>query len=80
MALGRSELPQEGDPLGEALARGRGEGAEGRRQPQVGEGGGNDHEEIEVFLVAREDIPEFIAQRRAADSAVDVKLLLFASY
>ena len=47
---------------------------------QVGEGGGNDHEEIEVFLVAREDIPEFIAQRRAADSAVDVKLLLFASY
>jgi ADP-ribose pyrophosphatase len=47
---------------------------------KVGEGGGNDHEEIVVFLVAREDIPDFIAQRRAADSAVDVKLLLFASY
>ena len=44
------------------------------------EGGGNDHEEIEVFLVAREDIPDFIAQRRAAGSAVDVKLLLFANY
>ena len=47
---------------------------------KVGEGGGNDHEEIEVFLVAREDIPDFIAQRRAAGSAVDVKLLLFANY
>jgi ADP-ribose pyrophosphatase len=47
---------------------------------KVGEGGGNDHEDIEVFLVAREDIPEFIAQRRAAGSAVDVKLLLFANY
>ena len=47
---------------------------------KVGEGGGNDHEEIVVFLVAREDIPDFIAQRRAAGSAVDVKLLLFAGY
>ena len=32
------------------------------------------------FLVAREDIPDFIAQRRAAGSAIDVKLLLFANY
>jgi ADP-ribose pyrophosphatase len=47
---------------------------------KIGEGGGNDHEEIEVFLVARKDVPDFIAQRRAAGSAVDVKLLLFADY
>jgi hypothetical protein len=33
-----------------------------------------------VSLVAREDIPDFIAQRRAAGSAIDVKLLLFANY
>ena len=47
---------------------------------KVGAGGGTHEEEIEVFLVAREDIPEFIAERRAAGSAVDVKLLLFAGY
>ena len=47
---------------------------------KIGEGGGNHEEDITVFLVAREDIPDFIAQRRAAGSAVDVKLLLFANY
>ena len=45
-----------------------------------GEGGGNDHEDIEVFLVAREDIPDFIARRRAAGRAVDVKLLVFSDF
>ena len=47
---------------------------------KIGEGGGNHEEDIEVFLVTREDIPDFIAQRRAAGSAVDVKLLLFANF
>lgn len=47
---------------------------------KIGEGGGNHEEDIKVFLVAREDIPDFIAQRRAAGSAIDVKLLLFANY
>jgi ADP-ribose pyrophosphatase len=44
---------------------------------RVGHGGGNHDEDITVFLVRREDISEFIAERRAAGSAVDVKLLLF---
>jgi ADP-ribose pyrophosphatase len=47
---------------------------------QVGEGGGTEHEEIDVHLVAREDIPAFVAQRRAAGVAVDVKLLIFMNF
>ena len=47
---------------------------------KVGEGGGNDHEDIAVHLVAREDIPEFIRARRDAEVAVDVKLLLFERF
>ncbi|HYI43151.1 MAG TPA: NUDIX hydrolase [Sphingomicrobium sp.] len=45
-----------------------------------GEGGGNEHEDIEVHLVARADIAAFVRQRRAAGVAVDVKLLLFLGY
>ena len=44
---------------------------------RVGEGGGNEHEDIAVHMVRREDIPRFIEQRRDAGVAVDVKLLLF---
>ena len=47
---------------------------------KIGEGGGTEHEEIEVHLVAREDIPAFIAERRAAGVAVDVKLLIFMNF
>ena len=47
---------------------------------KVGEGGGNEHEDITVHLVAREDIPLFIRQRREAGTAVDVKLLLFLDF
>ena len=47
---------------------------------RVGEGGGTEHEEIEVHLVAREDIPAFVAQRREAGVAVDVKLLNFMNF
>jgi ADP-ribose pyrophosphatase len=44
---------------------------------RVGDGGGNEHEDITVHLVPRDEIPEFVRQRRDAGSAVDVKLLLF---
>ena len=47
---------------------------------KIGDGGGTHEEDIAVHLVAREDIPEFIKQRRAAGSAVDVKLLNFLNY
>jgi ADP-ribose pyrophosphatase len=47
---------------------------------KVGEGGGNEHEDITVHLVARGDIPAFIRSRRDAGSAVDVKLLLFLDF
>jgi ADP-ribose pyrophosphatase len=43
---------------------------------KIGDGGGNDHEEIEVHLVARSDIPAFIEGKRAEGCAVDTKLLL----
>jgi ADP-ribose pyrophosphatase len=47
---------------------------------KIGEGGGTEHEDITVHLVAREDIPAFIQSRRDAGSAIDVKLLLFLDY
>ncbi|HET7817094.1 MAG TPA: NUDIX hydrolase [Sphingomicrobium sp.] len=47
---------------------------------RVGEGGGTSEEDITVHLVARKDIPGFIARKRAAGVAVDVKLLLFAHF
>lgn len=47
---------------------------------KIGDGGGNEHEDITVHLVSREDIPAFIQSRRDAGSAVDVKLLLFLDY
>ncbi len=47
---------------------------------KVGEGGGTEHEEIEVHLVARENIPTFVAERRAAGVAIDVKLLIFMNF
>ena len=47
---------------------------------QVGEGGGDEHEDINVHLVKRSDIPAFIAQKRAEGFAVDVKLLIFMNF
>jgi ADP-ribose pyrophosphatase len=47
---------------------------------KIGEGGGTEHEDIAVHLVAREDIPAFVQNRRDAGSAVDVKLLLFMGW
>jgi ADP-ribose pyrophosphatase len=43
---------------------------------RIGEGGGNEHEEIEVHLVSRADIPNFVAKKRTEGCAVDVKMLL----
>ncbi len=43
---------------------------------KVGNGGGTEHEEIEVHLVERERIPAFVEERRAAGVAVDAKMLL----
>ena len=47
---------------------------------KVGDGGGTEHEEIEVHLIAREDIPAFVAERRVAGVAIDVKLLIFMNF
>jgi ADP-ribose pyrophosphatase len=44
---------------------------------KVGDGGGNDSEEINVHLVARADITDFIAKMRAKGYGIDTKLLLF---
>ena len=42
---------------------------------KIGEGGGDENEDINVHLVARADIPNFIEQKRAEGFGVDVKLL-----
>ena len=47
---------------------------------QIGEGGGDEHEDIEVHLVARADVPNFLEQRRAEGFGVDAKLLLLLNY
>jgi ADP-ribose pyrophosphatase len=47
---------------------------------KVGEGGGDDNEDINVHLVARADIPNFIEQKRAEGFGIDVKLLIFMNF
>lgn len=47
---------------------------------KVGEGGGDENEDINVHLVARADIPNFLEQKRAEGFGVDVKLLIFLGY
>jgi ADP-ribose pyrophosphatase len=47
---------------------------------QIGEGGGDDNEDINVHLVARADIPNFLEQKRAEGLGIDVKLLLLLNY
>ena len=47
---------------------------------RVSEGGGTEHEEINVHLVAREDIPSFLDERRAEGMMIDVKLLIFMNF
>ena len=43
---------------------------------KIGEGGGDENEDINVHLVARADIPNFIEQKRAEGFGIDVKLLM----
>lgn len=47
---------------------------------KVGEGGGNEAEDIVVHLVERAEIADFVQQCRDRGIAVDVKLLLFHDF
>ena len=47
---------------------------------KIGKGGGDENEDINVHLVPREDVPNFIEQKRAEGFGVDVKLLLFLDF
>jgi ADP-ribose pyrophosphatase len=47
---------------------------------KIGEGGGDENEDINVHLVARADIPAFVDRMRAEGFAIDVKLLIFMGY
>jgi ADP-ribose pyrophosphatase len=47
---------------------------------KIGEGGGDENEDINVHHVARSDIPAFVEQKRAEGFAIDVKLLIFLGY
>jgi len=47
---------------------------------RIGEGGGDDSEDIEVHLVARADVPNFLEQKRAEGFGVDAKVLLLLNY
>lgn len=47
---------------------------------RIGDGGGDDNEDITVHLVARDDIPNFLEQKRAEGFGIDVKLLLLLDY
>src|SRR3982751_1274367 len=47
---------------------------------RVGGGGGDENEDINVHLVARADIPNFLEQKRAEGFGVDVKLLIFMNF
>ena len=43
---------------------------------RIGGGGGTEHEDIEVHLVARGEVPAFVARKRKEGCAIDVKMLL----
>jgi ADP-ribose pyrophosphatase len=47
---------------------------------RIGEGGGDENEDITVHLVPRAEIPNFIEQKRAEGLGVDVKLLLLMNF
>jgi ADP-ribose pyrophosphatase len=47
---------------------------------KIGDGGGDENEDINVHLVARQDIPNFVEQKRAEGFGVDVKLLIFMNF
>ena len=43
---------------------------------RIGEGGGNDHEDIAVHLVPRAEIKAFVDRKRTEGCAIDTKMLL----
>jgi ADP-ribose pyrophosphatase len=47
---------------------------------RIGDGGGDENEDINVHLVPRADIPQFIGQKRRDGFGMDVKLLLFLDF
>ena len=47
---------------------------------RIGEGGGDENEDIKVHLVARAEIPNFLEQKRAEGFGADVKLLIFMDF
>ena len=47
---------------------------------KVGEGGGDENEDIVVHLVPRAEIPNFIEQKRAEGLGMDAKLLLLLNF
>lgn len=47
---------------------------------KIGEGGGDEHEDINVHLVPRPEIPNFVEQKRAEGFGIDVKLLIFMNF
>ncbi len=47
---------------------------------KIGQGGGDEHEDINVHFVSRADIPNFIEQKRAEGFGIDVKLLIFMNF
>lgn len=47
---------------------------------RIGEGGGDDSEDINVHLVPRGEVANFIEQKRAEGFGVDVKLMMFGNY
>jgi ADP-ribose pyrophosphatase len=47
---------------------------------KVGEGGGDENEDIRVHLISRDDISNFLEQKRAEGLGIDAKLLLLLNY
>jgi ADP-ribose pyrophosphatase len=47
---------------------------------KIGEGGGDENEDINVHLVPRGEIPAFVEQKREQGFGVDVKLLIFMNF
>jgi ADP-ribose pyrophosphatase len=47
---------------------------------RIGDGGGDEHEDINVHLIPRAEIANFVEQKRAEGFGIDVKLLIFMNY
>lgn len=47
---------------------------------KVGEGGGDESEDIKVHLVARDEVANFLEQKRAEGIGIDAKLLLLLNF